>query len=363
MAKRVVGKHLYELLRQEVKYYSDSGIINGEQADRIMGLYQIKQGLSFLRVVLVTGAVLVGLGVLSFIASNWDVIGKLSKYLIIMAAFLSVNLTGYLLFEKHPKTSRSLLYLAALIYGAGIFLVGQIFNFSGHFTSAFLLWAVGIFPAAVLFRDKMIYVFSTLLLLVYVNGHFELGSNPWAVLAALPVLYYCNRYLNDSDVIVFFTNLVTLNTIGFFAFQYEMTGLFIAVLFFLLGVIMLYFFRGKHKLVFEIQGKLAMGISGLILTIPQVWETWEKAIARGSGDVYSIIFTVLFVVYLLVLTKKEDLIALIFICFTIFRYYFDLTYDFLPKSVFFIISGVMLLTFGFFIERQIKRKGGPGHDE
>lgn len=363
MIKRIVGKAQYEFIRHEVNYYQETGLIDGDQADGIMELYQVKQGLSFLKIILSTGAVLVGLGVLSFIASNWDMISKLTKYLIILVGFLGVNIVSFLLEENHPKTSCSLIYLGALIYGAGIFLIGQIFNFSGHFSFAFLLWAAGVFPAGLLFRDRIIYLFSSALLLVYVNGCFDSGAWPVAMIFALPALYYCNKYFNYSSLLLFMSNLVALNTIGFLAIKMDWIEIFIVLLFFVTGLVMVYVPWKRAKNVFEIQGNFVVGISGLLLTIPYFWETWGGTFFEVYGQAASIIFTVGFVIYLLYQTKKENLIALIFVCVTIFRYYFDLTYDFLPKSVFFITSGLLLLGFGFYVERQIRRKGGSGDGE
>jgi len=358
MVQWKISRGQYGFIQGEVEKYQEEGIITQEQKGKILDLYQIKEGLSFIRVVLVTGAILVGLGVLSFIASNWDEMGKLLKYLIILVLYWSVNFAAYSLYEKYPKTGRSLVYLGDLVYGAGIFLVGQIFNFGGHFTSAFLLWALGAFPSALLFKDKIIYIFTCLLLMVYLNGSFGIGEWPWYALLAIPLLYVASPLMGSSPLITFFNNLVLINGIGVIAGKYELLGVFIALMFFTLGLIFQFWPLKKDKWVFRLQGDFLVGISGIFLTIPELWERWGFI---SNGTIYSIIFTLAFIIYLLILTKKESIMALIFLCFTIMRYYFDLTYDFMPKSLFFISGGLILLAFGFYIERRIKRTGGMKH--
>jgi len=362
MEKRRIGKDQYKLIQREVNFYQNTGLIIGEQADKILDLYEIRQGLSFLKVILTTGAVLVGLGVLSFIASNWAAMGRLAKFLIILVGFLGVNTASFMLEEKLPKTSRGLLYLGAMVYGGGIFLIGQIFNFGGHFTSAFLLWAIGIFPTALLFKDRVLYIFSALLLLVYLNGCADIDVWPAAMLIALPILYFSARYLGWCPLLLFVNNLVALNTVGFSAIKLKLETFYVIFLFLVIGLAMLYAPRVRENKVFQIQGSIVIGISGLLLTISQVWSTYS-VFSGANATIGALGFTVIFLIYLLYQVRRESLIALIFICATIFRYYFDLTYDFLPKSVFFISSGLLLLGFGFYIERKIKNKGGMGHAE
>jgi len=364
MDKRRISRAEFSFLNRELTYYRDQGYLEEEEVEEIIKGYHVGPGFSFLKVVLATGAILVGLGVLTFIASNWQEISKLMRCLIILAALIGANLASYLLQESQPKTSRSLLYLATLIYGAGIFLIGQIFNFSGSFPGAFLLWAVGSLPAALLFRDRLLFVFVSVFLLVYLNGNLGEGAYPWWILPILPLLYWSLKFFTAKQLLLFFLNLVALNAIGVFAVVAEVNGLAVALIYFAIGLALQFLPALRSWPVFHIQGGLVSGIAGLFLTAPFVWETWDY-IFRGVGyaEIFSIAFTVAFVIFLFYLTKREDIIALIFICATIFRFYFDLTYNFLPKSVFFLLSGFLLLGFGFYIERQIKKKGGAGHDE
>jgi len=356
--KRQVNKSEFSFLSKELGYYESNGLVAGDQKNQILELYEVQGGLNFIRVVLTIGAILVGLGILSFIASNWAGIGKLTKLVIIFGVFLGVNIAGYRLAVNYPKTGRSFLYLGTLVYGAGIFLIGQMFNLGGNFAIAFLLWALGIVPLALQQKDKYLMLFANLLFVVYLNGSLQQGF-PYAALVGVPALYLAYNYFDRSRLLLFFANFTALNFILYLTLRYEVKAIYIAALFFLLGLLM-YFLR--HKLpqntsrIFEYQGNLIFGAAGVVLTMPEVW---RGLISSSSTQVtVSVAFAIVFVAFLFLLIRKGSLVSLGLVCIVIFRYYVD-TIAFLPKSLFFVVGGLLLLGFGYYFEHMRKsRKGG-----
>ena len=95
-------------------------------------------------------------------------------------------------------------------------------------------------------------------------------------------------------------------------------------------------------------------MTGVILTIPDIWDVLVTA---QSASPVSILFALAFMALLFVLIRKGSIISLIFVCITIFRYYTD-TFAFLPKSLFFIVGGLLLLGFGYYFERMRKMPEG-----
>jgi len=352
--KRQISKANFNLVSTELEHYESKGLISGEQKNSLLEIYEIKEGLNFIRVVVTIGALLVGLGILSFIASNWDGISNLVKLLIIFGVFGGVNLAGYLLSENNPKTGRSLIYLGTLVYGAGIFLIGQMYNFGGDFPTAFLLWSLGVLPIVFQLKDKYLMLFANLLFGVYLLGSYDQGF-PYAGWIGVPVVYLAFNYFEKSRLLLFFANLTTLSFIFEITLRYEAKGLYVTLLFFAIGLAM---YWAKHSLepdVFRIQGNILLGITGVILTIPEIWDI---VVSVQSTRMVSILFALAFVALLFVFIRKGSLISLIFVCITIFRYYTD-TFAFLPKSLFFIMGGLLLLGFGFYFERMMKTsKGG-----
>lgn len=364
--KRSIKDVDMKFLVQEMNYCQSQGIVTKEQRERILEQYEVKSKLNFIKVLLSIGAVLMGLGVLSFIASNWSAIGKLAKLLIIIGGFVGVNTIAYYFEDKLPKTSRSLNYLSVFIYGSGIFLIGQMFNFGGHFTQAFLLWSIGTLTMAVLLRDKIMFVFAIGLSAIYLNGYRDLsilGSFPVFILMILPILYYStSKVFKRDNVITFFNNLLALNLILHLVDYWDTPGVIIAFIYLAIGLGMYFYPFSFARTVFKLQGSLIFGTAGVFLTIPYFW---ERILVTHATPI-AMIFAVVFSLFLLMLTRKEDLIALAFICIVIFRYYVDTMYSFMPKSLFFIVSGLILLGFGYYFERMRKRiiteKGGLTHD-
>ncbi len=352
--KREISKSRMAFLKDQVSAWQQENLIGEETGNAILERYSVK-GLNFVRVVLAIGALLVGLGILSFIASNWDAMGKLLKFVIIIGLYIAVNGTGYMLAEKYPKTGKSLIYLGVLVYGAGIFLVGQIFNLGGDFRSAFLLWGAGILPMAWVHRDTVIYIFAQIVLLIFVFSSFEPGGwNPWIFLM-IPVLYALNTQMADSAPGTFFNNLLLFAGVGYVLNRLDADGLVVAAVYLVLGALMYVVRMPYNQDIFKFEGAVTFGIAGLFMTGKDIWSQY---LMFGNGITASIVFSVLFVLLLLAYVRQGSLIALVFVCATILRFYFDTFFDFMPKSFFFIIGGLILLGFGFYFEQLRSRKGG-----
>ncbi len=145
-------------LEKEAKRWLEEGIIDPQQRDRILQRYQLmrraeeKAGpAKLITTVSILGSLLVGIGIILFIASNWALIPRWAKLLLIFTSMLgSYGLGFYFRFEKrtYPRVGASLILLGSLIFGAGIFLIAQIFHIKAHEPNGLLLWAAGVLPLA-----------------------------------------------------------------------------------------------------------------------------------------------------------------------------------------------------------------------
>ncbi len=352
--KRQLSKSQFSFFTKELDYCETRGLVTSNQKQSILEQYAEKPGLSFIKIVVTIGAILVGLGVLSFIASNWDGMGKITKLAVIFAAFGGVNFAGYSLSKNYPKTGKSLMYLGILVYGAGIFLIGQMFNFGGEFTTAFLLWSLGIVPMALQQRDKYIMLFANILFGVYIAGSID-RDFPYAAFVGVPALYLAFNYFEKSRLLLFFANLTALDFIFHLTQRYEVEGLYTATIFFCLGLLMFFLKHSFHREIFRLQGNILFGAAGVALTFPDLWQILTSI--HSSQVAVSVMFAIAFVGLLFALIKKGSIISLAFVCITIFRFYTD-TFALLPKSLFFIVGGLLLLGFGYYFERMRKAQGG-----
>ncbi|MBC7997166.1 MAG: DUF2157 domain-containing protein [Leptolyngbya sp.] len=131
----------------EISRWQTEGVIDDSLASSLILQYPDYQtGANVSGALSIAGASLVGLGSILFMAANWQQIPIILKLLLIFAAILISNFFGWKLrFEpgNRPKTGTGLLLLANIFFGAGIWLIAQIFNVDTHFPTGALLWALG----------------------------------------------------------------------------------------------------------------------------------------------------------------------------------------------------------------------------
>lgn len=356
MKKRSVSSSSYRFLENETAYLEREEIIDGEIRDRILRVYEPREeGMNYIRVILAIGAILVGLGILSFIASNWKEISNLFKLSVLTGGFLTFAIAGRRLEHRYPKTGRSLIYVSMLIFGAGIFLVEQMYNISVHFSKSFLLWTLGVLPMAYAVRDRLIFLLAHILLLVHGVGNFDVQGIPWDFAALLLILYAVNKKAFESNpYFLFVQNLLAALWVLDVIHELDGSALLATGTVFAAGAFMKYALP-RLGAVYVFEGNLFMGCAGLFLTFAGIWRDSEWALGSQAENI-AIIFGIALIAYFLIDTRQGRLSSLFFVCALIFRYYVDNFYDFMPKSMFFILGGLILIAFGFVFERMRRRE-------
>ena len=113
-----------------------------------------ESSISGVAVMLILGAVLVGVGILSFVASNWDAMSHALRIVIILVAMVASYAGGWIVMRRgHSATGRALVLLGTIIFGAGIMLVGQMYHVHTHWINAFNLWLIGALAMMALFTS------------------------------------------------------------------------------------------------------------------------------------------------------------------------------------------------------------------
>ena len=134
--------------KRALQIWQNKGLLSADEAERLRRelLEETNAASTGRGVVLFStiGAVLVGLGVILFIGSNWERIGPmlrvtlvLTGYGLVCAAAWGTGVRGL------QRVSESLWFLATLLLGGAIFLLAQIFNFSLTFWQGPFLWLIG----------------------------------------------------------------------------------------------------------------------------------------------------------------------------------------------------------------------------
>jgi uncharacterized membrane protein len=104
-------------------------------------------------VLAIIGALVTGFGVILFFASNWSEIARPLRVAVLLVGEVAFFAGGFYLAEvrrAYPHVAHALVFLGTLLFGASVFLVGQMYHVQAHDPLGFLLWSVAALAVAVL---------------------------------------------------------------------------------------------------------------------------------------------------------------------------------------------------------------------
>lgn len=342
-----ISKHQMTFLTEVLEDAESKNIIKPTQSKDILGHYEPRKGLDFIRVLVSFGAILIGLGVLLFIAGNWQAISNPWKVVIIITALASSMASSYLTAKDKPMTSQALLYLSVLIFGAGLFLIDLAYNFNLEPFVLSFVWALAALLLSSVYKDVILFIFAHVLAFAFITSGFD--ENIFAYAIPLLAIFFAGNYYFGFRKIVTFGSLLLAQVFIFYTLDFiNLDPIYVSFVFLGQGLILYYF---KHQLnveIFQFIGIATAGIAAFSLTFR---ELWEDLTFIENGSIYSIPFSIAFTVYLFTLVSKKQLTPLIIISVFILRFYFDTFYEFLPRSLFFILGGAIVLGLGIYIER------------
>src|SRR5262247_3468951 len=137
-------------LKREIPAWTEQGILTEDDAGRLRSLYELddlgKESSRLLAAALFTlGSLMVGGGVISFVAAHWDEISRGPKVGLLFAALLVFHIAGYWLRYRRawPRLGHALIFCGCLVFGANIGLLAQAYQVSGSEYGMFGAWALG----------------------------------------------------------------------------------------------------------------------------------------------------------------------------------------------------------------------------
>ena len=387
-------------LREEVKAWQRDGTITAEQAQAVLARYpdylsgheasRRRQGL--VTGLSILGGILIGLGVITFFAANWDEISHGVKLASLIAGMLVSYGAGYAIWQRSGPTAYAVAFvlLGCIIYGAGVHLIGQIYHVSVDHPNLSLFWLLGAAPLAYVTHSRPVMFLAIVLFLaavafrqqgwleaidgseaamawsalylalgafLYAVGKVKRQFEGWESLGGLfqtlglITAFFALYLLTFRDL---FDNAGSISgaSLGYWALAYGASAVAIGVT---AGMVWMRARQGE-----QVTAELAeAGAIAVLLAAAHV-----AALVTVDWDpLYPIVFNALFALSALGLMASGYLrdhegrvnLSIALIALYVITRYFEYSIDLLDSSLLFFGAGVILLAGGYLLDRGRRR--------
>lgn len=404
-------------LSEEVSRWLEEEIIDEHQAMEILHKYGLsrappeEKASNLISLISVMGSVLIGLGAILFVASNWSALPQLVRFLLLFCVTFGTYYAGWhLRYSRmsHPGVGEGLLFLASIFVGATIFLTAQIFNVNANAHWLVLLWFLAISPLGYGFCSRPILGLNIAAFLFWVFTFLGLQRLDIAFmfyllmgisLYGLGMLHTMSEKFSQFRILYQSFGLFFILA-SYFYFSMEapyrfqeiieanwaFKGIFLFFATTTFGTILTCAFRWeKFQAVRSEFFLLVIAFLGwtAIAALNLFWHDLSRTTSTSYGYTYTElnpdISTALFVIFNLVffvLTISSILIGyhksevhfvnlgLIFFACGILHLYLTTVYTYLPRSLAFMVGGLILLLGGWRLEKMrrsiVQRMKGEG---
>ena len=161
-------------------------------------------------VALVLGGILLGAGVLLFVAAHWDDVSSGARLALVMAMLALFHGLGIATRERFTGFATTMHALGTVASGAAIALVGQIFNMQEHWPAAVMLWALCALAGWALLGDEFQQTLALLLVPAWLISEWTYRADAysgsdvyiWRMLAVIAAAYM-TAFLHSRRRVVF----------------------------------------------------------------------------------------------------------------------------------------------------------------
>ena len=173
----MISEKFRRQLRQETEKWWQEGLIDASLYQRLSERYQFSQietaaSNHFVMILLGLGGILLGLGMITFVAANWQEWPREFRVFLLISLFVGVNATGFYLWRRPAfkpglqRLGHGLLLTGALLLGANIALMSQMFHQSGQVYELYFIWGLGVVAMAYSLRLTSLGVLAWILLCI-----------------------------------------------------------------------------------------------------------------------------------------------------------------------------------------------------
>lgn len=147
-----VSPKLFRWLGKEIETWQSEGLITPEQAERLLSRYAPGSEFPAIRSTLITmifsafAGVLVAIGIVLFVSFYWKQLSPPAQMGILLCGLIGLNVLGIIVHRSKTEwrlLGDAILLMAAILFGASIFLVPQIVGNTFRAADGMFLWAAG----------------------------------------------------------------------------------------------------------------------------------------------------------------------------------------------------------------------------
>jgi uncharacterized membrane protein len=208
-------------VRGEIASWEKEGLVSADQSRVLLARYPEPPPSNLGLIIFAgMGAVIVGFGVILLLAHNWQAIPRFIKLALILVSISLAHGSGiWLMRSGRTAVGEAITLLGTMLFGAGIWLIAQIYHIEEHYPNAFLIWSLGALGMA-----------------------WALPSISQAALATLLVTIWCGMEGFNFDRSMHAAPLIIVGWVGLLAFRRQSAFLLtVAIPAFFLSVVFVLF--------------------------------------------------------------------------------------------------------------------------
>lgn len=180
-------------LAEDLPRWVDAGWVLPEGAQAILAEVAAEEPdrkNRFVGILSILGAVLIGAGVISFIAANWQEMPRLFRLGLMISLLWAAYATAAFLFARGLALfAHGAVLVGSVVFGASVMLVAQMYHLHGNPPDAVIVWAAGALVAGLLMGSNPSLVLSLLLVCLWGGWETQLREAVfWPFLAAWGVV-------------------------------------------------------------------------------------------------------------------------------------------------------------------------------
>jgi uncharacterized membrane protein len=318
MASREITDKQRGWLIGELARWHDLGLVGPDQMAQILELYgtpeevAARRGARALFTLTSLAALLVGLAALLLIGYNWEDMPAAVKLAIIFIVLIGTHGCAFILRYRlgNSMASEVAFFLACLFYGAGIWLVAQIFHIDSGDADGFWWWAMGVLPFALGLDTLLMHALLVALLALYAGfaafGSM-LGGGGWlgflglpargaysVPLLALPGLLWAYHRSSPRTVALYAPLLAWWVILQPFAWQFETNPVYFVGL--VGGLFLLVAECHAEESAMAIPHRFYGSLLAIGALIPLSYHSFQKRIEMGSQTTGMFVETILAIV-------------------------------------------------------------------